>query len=94
MTDKENQSGKRPAIKKDWIVPIRLTVYAALAGTSAYVFFNYKDLVWTEFMFLVPIIIVGGMVSLDCKMSQQYWDDQEKAKDKEQQKSIKKDSES
>ena len=43
MPNKNDQQDKRPALKKEWIVPIRLAVYAALAGTSAYVFFNYKE---------------------------------------------------
>ena len=31
---------KKPALPKNWIVPIKLAVMAALAGCSAFVYFN------------------------------------------------------
>ena len=69
---------QRPALPKRWIVPIRLSVYAALAGCSAYVYFNYKEMEITHFFILAPIVIVSAMAALDCKMSTQYWEQQER----------------
>lgn len=77
MTNDVRQN-KRPALPKKWIVPIRLAIYATLAGCSAYVYFNYKEMEITHFFILVPIVIISAMAALDCKMSMQYWEEQER----------------
>ncbi|MCG6970291.1 MAG: hypothetical protein LJE85_11035 [Gammaproteobacteria bacterium] len=71
-------NNKRPALPRKWIVPIKLTVMAALAGCSAFVYFNVRDLQTTQIIILLSIVLVCAMVWLDCKMSEHYWADQEK----------------
>ncbi len=73
-----SESGnKKPALPKKWIVPIKLTVMAALAGCSAFVYFNVRDLQTTQIIILLSIVLVCAMVWLDCKMSERYWNEQE-----------------
>jgi len=72
-------SGKKPALPRQWIVPLRLVVYVVLAGCAAYLYFNYQDMEWTEFLILMPIVLVAAMLELDCKMSNKYWQEQDKA---------------
>lgn len=71
---------KRPALAKKWIVPIKLAVMAALAGCSAFVYFNVHDLETTHIIIMLPIVLVSAMAWMDCKMSERYWD----ARDKKQ----------
>ena len=68
---------KKPALPKKWIVPIKLAVMAALAGCSAFVYFNVRDLQTTQIIILLSIVLVCAMVWLDCKMSERYWNEQE-----------------
>ena len=68
-----DDSAKKPAIPQKWIVPIRLLIYVVLAGCSAYIYFNVRDLEWTHILIFVPVAGVCAMVLLDCKMSEQYW---------------------
>lgn len=74
----QHNTKQRPALPKQWIVPIRLAIYAVLAACSAYVYFNYQDLEMTHFFILVPVVLVSAMAALDCKMSTQYWEEQER----------------
>ncbi len=69
---------KKPALPRKWIVPIKLAVMAALAGCSAFVYLNVRDLQTTQILILLSIVAVCAMVWMDCKMSERYWDDQEK----------------
>ena len=80
MSDNNNQTtqNKKPALPKKWIVPIKLAVMAALAGCSAFVYFNVRDLQTTQIIILVSIVLVCAMVWMDCKMSERYWTEQEK----------------
>ena len=79
MTNKKDQStnNKRPALPKKWIVPIKLAVMAALAGCSAFVYLNVRDLQTTQIVILLSIVLVCAMVWMDCKMSERYWEEQE-----------------
>ncbi|WP_455212569.1 hypothetical protein [Kaarinaea lacus] len=80
MSEKTNQTphDKKPALPKKWIVPIKLAVMAALAGCSAFVYFNVRDLQTTQIVILASIVLVCAMVWMDCKMSERYWAEQEK----------------
>lgn len=71
-------NNKKPALPKKWIVPIKLAVMAALAGCSAFVYFNVHDLQTTQIVMLLSIVLVCAMVWLDCKMSERYWEEQGK----------------
>ena len=71
-------SSEKPAIPRQWIVPIRLAVYVVLAGCAAYIFFNVRDLEITHLFIFLPIALVAGMAALDCKMSEKYWQQQDK----------------
>jgi hypothetical protein len=77
--DTQTTQDQKPALPRQWIVPIRLAVYVALAACAAYLYFNYQDMEWTELLILLPIIMVAAMVELDCKMSNRYWEEQDKA---------------
>lgn len=68
---------KKPALPKAWIVPIKLIVVIVLAGCSAFVYFNARDLETTHMFILFPVVIVAAMVWLDCKMSERFWREQE-----------------
>ena len=81
-----NTKTGRPALPKNWIVPIRLAIYAVLAACSAYVYFNYREMEFTHFLILIPIVIVSSMAALDCKMSTRYWDEQERKQNQDQNK--------
>jgi tryptophan-rich sensory protein len=74
-----NKNNKRPALPKKWIVPIKLTVMTALAGCSAFLYFNVRDLQTTEIIILLSVVLVCAMVWMDCKMSESYWAKQEKS---------------
>jgi len=63
----------KPALPQSWITPIRLLVYIVLAGCSAYIYFNVKDLELTHLFIFLPVAAVSAMVLLDCKMSNAYW---------------------
>lgn len=77
MSNNNNQtSNKKPALPEKWIVPIKLTVMAALAGCSAFVYFNVRDLQTTHMLILLPIVLVSAMAWMDCKMSEHYWNGQ------------------
>ena len=80
MPNNKTQSpkNKRPALPKKWIVPIKLAVMAALAGCSAFVYFNVRDIQTTQIVILLSIVLVCAMVWMDCKMSERYWEEQEK----------------
>jgi hypothetical protein len=51
---------------------------AALAGCSAFVYFNVRDLQAIQIIILLSIVLVCAMVWMDCKMSERYWEEQEK----------------
>ena len=67
----------KPALPRQWIVPIRLTIYVVLAGCAAYIFFNVRDLEITHLFIFLPIALIAGMAALDCKMSEKYWQEQD-----------------
>lgn len=71
------EKNKKPALPKQWIVPIKLAVVVVLAACSAFVYFNVRDLETTHLFILAPIVLVSAMVWMDCKMSERYWQDQE-----------------
>lgn len=75
---KSPKAQDKPALPRQWIVPLRLLVYAVLAGCAAYVYFNYQDMKWSEILILMPIVMVAAMLALDCKMSDAYWQAQDK----------------
>lgn len=62
---------------RKWLVPIRLAVYAVLAGCSAYIYFNARDLEWTHLLIFLSVAAVAGMILLDCKFSENYWKQQD-----------------
>jgi hypothetical protein len=84
MTTLNNQKDK-PALPKNWIIPIRLAVYLVLAGCSAYIYFNVRDLELTHLFIFLPVAAVGAMALLDCRFSEDYWKKQgaEKSASKE-----------
>lgn len=73
---------EKPALPRKWLVPIRLAVYVVLAGCSAYIYYNARDLEWTHLLIFLPVAAVAGMVLLDCKFSENYWKEQELKQDK------------
>lgn len=75
MNDKSGQD--KPALPRKWLVPIRLAVYIVLAGCSAYIYFNVRDLEWTHLLIFLPVAAVAAMVLLDCKISENYWKEQD-----------------
>jgi len=72
MTDSSDNKDK-PALPKKWIVPIRLAVYIVLAGCSAYIYFNARDLELTHLFIFLPVAAVAAMALLDCRFSEDYW---------------------
>ena len=68
---------EKPALPRKWLIPIRLAVYIVLAGCSAYIYFNARDLEWTHLIIFLPIAAVAGMILLDCKFSENYWKEQD-----------------
>jgi hypothetical protein len=64
---------KSSALPKAWIVPIRLGIYAVLASCSAFIYFNVGDLVITQYLIIISIVVVSAMVLLDCRVSDTYW---------------------
>ena len=77
-SDNSQTARNKPALPRQWIVPIRLAVYVVLAACAVYLYFNYEDMEWSELLILLPIIMVAAMVELDCKMSNKYWLEQDK----------------
>ena len=75
-----NKNKDKPALPRKWIVPIRLAVYIVLAGCSAYIYFNVRDLEWTHLFIFLPVAAVAAMALLDCKMSENYWKQQDVGK--------------
>lgn len=75
MINKSDQ--EKPALPRKWLVPIRLGVYVVLAGCSAYIYYNARDLEWTHLLIFLPVAAVAGMVLLDCKFSENYWKEQD-----------------
>ena len=67
----------KPALPRKWIVPIRLAVYVVLAGCSAYIYFNARDLELTHLFIFLPVAAVAAMALLDCRFSEDYWKKQE-----------------
>jgi hypothetical protein len=67
----------KPALPRKWLVPIRLAIYVVLAGCSAYIYYNARDLEWTHLIIFLPVAAVAGMVLLDCKFSENYWKEQD-----------------
>ena len=76
MTKNSNEKDK-PALPRKWIVPIRLAVYVVLAGCSAYIYFNARDLELTHLFIFLPVAAVAAMALLDCRFSETYWKKQE-----------------
>ena len=76
MNITDNNSDKA-ALPRKWIVPIRLVVYAVLAGCSAYIYFNARDLELTHLFIFLPIAAVAAMALLDCRFSENFWKKQE-----------------
>lgn len=73
-----NQNAQdKPALPRKWLVPIRLAIYVVLAGCSAYIYYNARDLEWTHLLIFLPVAAVAGMVLLDCKFSENYWKEQD-----------------
>ncbi len=62
---------------RKWIVPIRFVVYVVLAGCSAYIYFNVRDLEVTHLFIFLPVAAVAAMALLDCRFSEEYWKKQE-----------------
>ena len=71
--EKSKKDNKSPALPEQWIVPIKLLIYIVIASCSAYVYFNYRDMETTHFFILLPVVLVSGMVLMDCKVSERYW---------------------
>ena len=69
----------KPALPRKWIVPIRLAVYSVLAGSSAYIYYNARDLELTHLFIFLPVAAVAAMALLDCKISENYWKTQDAA---------------
>jgi len=69
---------KTPALPEHWIVPIRLLIYSIIAASSAYVYFYYRDMESTHLFILLPVVLVSGMVLMDCKVSEKYWQSHKK----------------
>ena len=76
---KSDNTNEKPALPRKWIVPIRLAVYSVLAGCSAYIYFNARDLEFTHLFIFLPVVAVAVMALLDCRMSEKYWQQQEAA---------------
>lgn len=72
-----NSSSEKPALPRKWIVPIRLAVYSVLAGCSAYIYFNARDLELTHLFIFLPVAAVAAMALLDCRFSENYWKQQD-----------------
>jgi len=80
MTAMEHDD-KKPALPRRWIVPIRLLIYLVLAGCSAYIYFFAHDLEITHLLIFLPVAAVSAMVLLDCRMSEKYWQEQDRSRD-------------
>ena len=79
MNNTTNNKDK-PALPRKWIVPIRLAIYIVLAGCSAYIYFNVRDLEITHLFIFLPVAAVAAMALLDCKFSENYWKEQDAGK--------------
>ena len=82
MTNGSPGQEKKPALPRQWIAPIRLLIYVVLAACSAYIYFNAQDLEITHLLIFLPVAAVGAMVLLDCRMSENYWQEQDRAQRK------------
>lgn len=69
----------KPALPRPWIAPIRLCIYIVLAGCSAYIYFNAHELELSHLFIFLPVAAVAAMVLLDCRMSENYWQQQDRA---------------
>ena len=78
--NKSGDNKDKPALPRKWIVPIRLAIYVVLAGCSAYIYFNVRDLEITHLFIFLPVAAVAAMVLLDCRFSESYWKDQDAGK--------------
>mgnify|MGYP003572406440 CR=1 FL=1 len=76
----KDTSNNKPALPRKWIVPIRLAVYIVLAGCSAYIYYNARDLELTHLFIFLPVAAVAAMALLDCRFSENYWKDQDNEK--------------
>ena len=72
-----SQNSEKPALPRQWLVPIRLAVYVVLAGCSAYIYYFARDLELTHLLIFLPVAAVAAMVLLDCKFSENYWKEQD-----------------
>jgi len=79
--NKTDDNKDKPALPKKWIVPIRLAVYVVLAGCSAYIYFNVRDLEWTHLIIFLPVAAVAAMALMDCRFSENYWKEQDAKND-------------
>jgi len=75
---KKGDDEKGSALPRAWLVPMRLAIYAVLAASSGYVYFNVGELDFSHYLVLISIVAVAAMALLDCKMSEQYWRKQDK----------------
>ncbi|MGD8568306.1 MAG: hypothetical protein PVJ39_09485 [Gammaproteobacteria bacterium] len=78
ISKSHSNDGSRPALPRKWIIPIRLAVYSVLAGCSAYIYFNVRDLELTHLFIFLPVAAVGAMALLDCRVSENYWQQQDR----------------
>ena len=79
--NKSGDNKDKPALPRKWIVPIRLAIYVVLAGCSAYIYFNVRDLEITHLFIFLPVAAVAAMALLDCRFSENYWKEQDAGKD-------------
>lgn len=79
MLSMKQDDQKGSALPKEWIVPIRLGIYAVLAACSGYIYFNVGDLGVTHYLVIVSIVAVAAMALLDCKVSDTHWKKVEKS---------------
>jgi len=82
MTNGLPNQEKKPALPRQWITPIRLLIYLVLAACSGYIYFNAQDLEITHLFIFLPVAAIAAMVLLDCRMSENYWQEQDRAQRK------------
>ncbi|RMH21552.1 MAG: hypothetical protein D6698_02660 [Gammaproteobacteria bacterium] len=76
-------SDRSPAIARKWITPIRLFLSLVVLGSMAYIFFHLGELKVTHLIIFIPMAAVVSMVFMDCKMSERYWQEQDKKRENE-----------